>query len=268
MSKPEAPPALYTRVVPLDSKVHGSLTFKPTNGFKFASATSSVPVGIVEFGMAAQHYPILFTNNDEPMPVVLLGHKGGVNLHVNADGTWRSNSYVPAYLRAYPFIFIEDRPNEKLYLAIDAANEYLSSEAGEALFDDGKPGVRLSEALKFCTAYRDTMAASRAFCAALKDAGVLEPSQASINFTGGGGARVDGFQVINKAKFDALDDATFLAWRRNGWLDLAYAHFYSIGQWSKLVDLAAASETADRMPAEAPIAGEQPTGQTPPRSVH
>jgi hypothetical protein len=220
MSKPETSPALYTRVVPLDSNVHGRLSFKPGQGFKFATSTSSAPIGIVEFGMAAQHYPILFTNNDEPMPVVLLAHRSGVNLHVQEDGAWRQNSYIPAYLRAYPFIFIEDKPNLKLYLGIDAADDYLTAAEGEALFEDGKPGNRVNEALKFCTAYRDTMAVSREFCAALKDAGVLEPSQASINFSGGGGARVDGFQVINKTKFDALPDDRILAWRKNGWLDL------------------------------------------------
>jgi SapC len=45
-----------------------------------------------------------------------------------------------------------------------------------------------------------------------------------------------GFKVIDEARFTKLPDATFMQWRRKGWLPLVYAHFFSIGAWSGLVD--------------------------------
>ena len=50
-------------------------------------------------------------------------------------------------------------------------------------------------------------------------------------------------RVIDEAKFNALDDATVLEWRRKGWLPLIYCHLISASNWANLVD---------RVPAAAP----------------
>ena len=109
MSTPPSPlPLFYNKIVPLDSRVHGGLKLNRAAGYGFASAASAVPVGFVEFAAASQSYPILFTTGADPMPVVLLGARPGENLFVSPEGVWQPDSYIPAYARAYPFIFIED----------------------------------------------------------------------------------------------------------------------------------------------------------------
>ncbi|WP_417843748.1 SapC family protein [Thalassospira sp.] len=50
---------------------------------------------------------------------------------------------------------------------------------------------------------------------------------------------MSGFKVIDEAKFNELDDETFLAWRKRGWVHLVYCHFISNGNWSTLVERAA-----------------------------
>ena len=36
-----------------------------------------------------------------------------------AGGAWRPNTYLPAYVRAYPFIFVEDRASAKVYVGME-----------------------------------------------------------------------------------------------------------------------------------------------------
>jgi hypothetical protein len=48
-----------------------------------------------------------------------------------------------------------------------------------------------------------------------------------------------GFDVVDEAKFNALPDELFLDWRRRGWVHLIYCHLMSMGNWARLVDLAA-----------------------------
>jgi hypothetical protein len=203
-----------------------------------------VPVGLVEFAAASQSYPILFTNGAEPMPVVLLGARPGENLFVSGDGGWLTDAYIPAYARAFPFIFIEDGQSKQLFLGVEADAKVLDPAVGVPLFEGDKPSPGLNEALAFCTAYREALQATGAFAKAVQEKGLLEDYQATINFTKGGAVRIDGFRVVNRKKFEELDEATFLAWRKNGWLDAIYAHFFSAGRWNRIVDLAAAKRTA------------------------
>jgi hypothetical protein len=100
------------------------------------------------------------------------------------------------------------------------------------------------EALQFCRALHEDLKQTRAFCAALDAAGLLVANQATIALRSGASLRLEGFKVIDLAKFDAVDDAQFLEWRRRGWLTLIYAHFLSTARWAGIVDLTAAAEPA------------------------
>lgn len=237
-------PLFYSRIVPLDARIHGGLKLNRAAGFSFATSASAVPVGVAEFAAASQSYPILFTSGPDPVPVVLLGARPGENLFVSNDGTWQPESYIPAYARAYPFIFIEDGNSKQLFLGVEADAKSLDPSIGIPLFEGDKPSPGLNEVLAFCGAYREALQATRIFGKALEDAGLMEDYEATINFAKGGAVRINGFRVVSRKKFDALDSATFLEFRRKGWLDAIYAHFFSAGRWNRIVDLAAAKRDA------------------------
>jgi hypothetical protein len=116
----------------------------------------------------------------------------------------------------------------------------LGEDRGERLFEDGAPTAVLNDAVAFCSSYRDNLTAAGAFARALEEAGVLQDEEATVNFTAGGATRIRGFKVVRAEKLDAVPDATFLDWRRRGWIGVLYAHLQSAGQWSRLIDLAAA----------------------------
>ncbi len=241
MSETAAPalPLFYTKVVGVNPNLHGAVKLDRTAGYRFAGGASSIPVGLGEFGLVARHYPIVFAVGAVPAPVALVGVNEQGNLYVDGQGAWRVDAYVPAYVRAYPFIFVEDPASSTTYVGMDEAAACLGSEAGALLFEDGKPTAVLNEAVQLCASFRDNVIAATAFATAMAAAGLLQEEEATVNFTGGGTTRVRGFKVIRPDRLDQVSGEVFLDWRRRGWLGAIYAHLHSSGNWARLIDLAA-----------------------------
>jgi hypothetical protein len=235
-----AMPLFFKRVVGLNPSQHGALRLDRTARFGFAAGAQTIPVGLGEFDVTARNYPILFAAAPTPMPVALVGLNDGGNLMLQPDSTWRTDAYVPAYVRAFPFIFVEDAAKNTTYVGVEPDAACLTQDAGTPLFEDGKPTPTLNEAIGFCSALRDNLTAAITFARAMDAAGVLEEEEATVNFNKGGGARIRGFKVIKPNLLDKVSDETFLDWRRRGWIGAIYAHMHSASQWGRLIDIAAA----------------------------
>lgn len=252
-------PLFFKHVVGVNPALHQGLRLDRSRGFAFSAEAQSVPLGLGEFEVAAQNYPIVFTAGASPMPVALLGLREGSNLFVQPDGGWRANSYVPGYVRAFPFIFVEDNATKKLFVGMEQNAECISPATGAPLFEDGKPSQTLNEAIAFCSSYRDNLTAAGLFARAMDAAGLLEEEEATINFTVGGGAKIRGFKMMKAERLERIDDATFLDWRSRGWLGAIYAHLFSAGRWSRLIELAAPAMvpavSSAAAPGAAPAAG-------------
>ncbi len=240
-ASPSAPvlPLFFRRVVGVNPALHASLCLDRSTGFGYAAAAQSVPIGLGELEAVAQHYPILFASGAQPTAVALLGLRDGENLFVLPDGSWRPDAYVPAYVRAFPFIFLEDAVSKTLYVGMEPDAASLRPDAGMRLFEDGKPTAVLNESVAFCSACRDNLTAAAAFARALDAEGLLEEEAADIAFTHGGKARVSGFKIVKPERLDRVSDETFLDWRRRGWLGPLYALLHSMARWGRLIDLAA-----------------------------
>ena len=242
---PPAPPMplFFKRVVGVNPALHSHLKLDRSVGFGFAAKAQSVPIGLTEFEAAAQHYPILFTTGANPVPVVLLGLREGTNLFLRPDGTWQPDTYMPAYIRAFPFIFVEDAGNKSLVVGMEPDADQIRPDVGQPLFEDGRPSPALNEAVGFCQAFREAVSAAANFGRALEAAKLLEEEEATVNFTAGGSARIRGFKIVKPERLAEVDDATFLDWRRMGYLNAIFAHLYSAGRWGRLIDLGAPRPT-------------------------
>ncbi len=232
-------PLFFKRVVGVNPAHHGALKLDRATGYGFTSKAQSVPLGLSEFEAAGQHFPILFTAGPSPAPVALLGLADGTNLFVQPDGTWRVDTYVPAYVRAFPFIFVEDASTRSVYVGMEPDAACLSPDTGTPLFEDGKPTPALNEAVAFCSAFRDNLAASSAFARALDEHKLLEEEEATVNFTAGGTAKIRGFKILRADRLDQVPDDVYLDWRRRGWIAAIYAHLHSAARWGRLIELAA-----------------------------
>ncbi|MCQ4161574.1 SapC family protein [Roseomonas sp. GC11] len=233
-------PPLFGRVEPLEPARHAALRLDRSAGLGFAARANAVPLSIVELPFAARHFPIVFASGPVPMPLAVLGYRAGENLFVGADGSWRAGTYLPAYLRAYPFIFLQPEGSEKLLLGIEPDAPALHTGAGEALFEGEQPSAFLKEMLRFCSDFRASLEETQRMAIALKGAGLLEEREARVEFRSGSSARLNGFAMLNPERFDALPDETILEWRRRHWLGGIYAILQASGSWSGVLDLAEA----------------------------
>jgi len=232
-------PLFYRRPVALSSARHFATSFPGIADYGFARNSNSVPLSLVEFSLAVRHYPIVFAGSKPAIPVVILGIEATENLFVDADGRWMEGAYVPAYVRRYPFIFIEDEAKKEFVLAIDEAAEAVRDGEANRLFWNGKPTAIVEKALAFCSEYQANVNATREFCDALEEEALLAEKEADFALKSGKRARLTGFRVIEEARFDKLRDRTFLAFRKRGWLHPIYLHLVATANWANLVDLAA-----------------------------
>ena len=232
-------PLFYRDPRPLDAAADGDIALRRDGGYRFAAGTNSVPVVASEMQVACRHLPIVFTDGEVPQAVCLLGLRNGENLLVDDAGRWEAGVYVPAYVRRYPFIFMENADRSQNTLCIDHAADAVAAGGDTPLFDGGEPTEATRAALEFCRDFQAQHAFTTEFARAVRDAGLLIDNRADVTLNDGRRLSLGGFKVIDRARFDALGDEVFLHWRSRSWLPLAYAHFVSTGTWGALVDRAA-----------------------------
>lgn len=234
-----AMPLFYRMPEPLSFEAHAALKLRET-GYGFARSTNAVPVVGAEFTQAAQVYPLVFAREDG-WPLALLGLGAG-NAHVDPAGNWTPETYLPAYVRRYPFAFVTS--GDRFILAIDREADAVSEVDGEALFENGEPTPVLARALTFCGQFQNAHIQTRAFVDALKVNGLLVDRVADARITDAAPMRLSGFQVVDRQRWQDLPDDTALAFRKAGWDELVVAHLWSLDRFSALMDQEASRRTA------------------------
>ena len=236
-------PVFYKQPRPLRAEQDASLGLAEASDYRFATTSNSVPLVAAEFTQVCKHYPIVFAEGEKPQPVALLGLRSGENLFVSEQGQWQAN-YVPAYVRRYPFIFMENSDKSEYTLCIDEAAAGVSNEGGRPLFEDGKPTALVENALAFCRDYQGHHVFTNGFVEALVEAGLLNDNRADVTLATGEKLSMGGFKVIDETRFNQLPAETLVLWRERGWLHLVYCHFISMSNWAELIDLTTARTQA------------------------
>jgi hypothetical protein len=229
---------LYERPVALSSDVHRDLRLVSSKAsFFYARGTNCVPLACSEFSLAATEYPIVFSadKNDESVPVVLLGIRENENVFVSADGTWEA-SYIPAFVRRYPFLLAARDKAQNFTLCVDEAYRALSSGGdGEPLFlSDGRHAPALEQAIAFVNNYQQEIQRTSAFVARLQALQLLVPRVVQVSSARRGDFVLQGFVVVDEKRLEALDDGIFSELRGAGYLRCIYAHLVSLGNLARL----------------------------------
>ncbi|HEU0117238.1 MAG TPA: SapC family protein [Alphaproteobacteria bacterium] len=235
---PEAAmPMFYESPRPLDRAKDGKLRLSRPTHFRFTAKTNAIPLLVDEFPMAAAYYPIVFASGPMPIPAAVVGLKNDSNLFLDKDGRWLNGAYLPAYVRRYPFILMDDPEQKQFVLCIDEKSDMFGDQGEYALFEGEQPSAFTKSAMEFCAALRQQGDATDEFVKALKEFDLLVPNDAQIDVRDGTKLQLSGFLVIDPKRFDALPDNILLDWRRKGWLGLVYAQLLSSHRWQNLVDL-------------------------------
>lgn len=239
----DAPPAgnlplFYKNPVPLDASRHGNLSLKKNFGLSFTKGINAVPINLIEMPQICHTYPIAFSPDASATPVAILGLRDNENLYLNPSNEWLADSYIPAYIRRYPFIFSEVPGGDQLTLCLDMDESTVEENGEQKFFEaDGKPTTLAQNALEFCKSYHAAARQTVEFSRALHDADLLVTRQAEISTPAGRKINFSGFRIIDEKKLSELPDATLLDWRKRGWLPFIYAHLFSGAQWQRLTRL-------------------------------
>jgi len=231
-------PLFYKAPIPLDAKAHSDLGLKKNFGLKFTNGVNAVPINMIEMPQICHFYPIGFAPDESATPVAIIGLRDNENLFLDEKNNWVENTYIPAYIRRYPFIFSEIPGKDQLSLCIDLDKDIVESNGDQRFFDEkGEPTQLSQNALEFCKSYHAAASQTIEFGRALHDAGLLVERQAEINIGDGKKINFAGFRIIDEEKLSKMDDKKFIEWRKKGWLPFLYAHLFSGAQWQRLTQL-------------------------------
>ena len=228
-------PLFYKSIELLDSNKHAQLGIaQGQNQFSFAAATNIVPIVINEITFAMAHYPLLFIMEEgatSPALVALVGNGDGKNQFILPTGAWRAQTYIPAWVRRYPFILVnQNAESPNVALAFDPTSELLSDKHPVKLLKESQATDALNSILEFQRNMANSLEATAAVAKALNEAQVLEAAGLTFNPTDGKSEpqTVSGFMVVNEAKLRALNGAALEKLNTANALGLAYAQLFSM----------------------------------------
>ena len=223
----------YERPVPLNRTQHKDLRLKGIPSLRFAANVHSVPLTGVEFPAAARDLPILFAGNsmEEAGPMALLGLRQNENLFIEGDGQWAANTYIPAFVRRYPFVLAEkpaDQEGDDFTVFLDEAYEGFGSDDGERLFkEDGTDSDMLKNAVNFLGEFQQHVGRTQWFMEQLRKHDLLEPRNIRLE-KDGKAINLNGLYVVSEEKLRKLDAKTAQEFLQEGVFGWIYAHLLSL----------------------------------------
>lgn len=230
-------PLLYNDLTPLYAQEHGAKGVAGARDFSFAANVGYAPLTADEFAQAQRFFPIVFTRETPATPVALFSAQRTANDFVDDKGAWRDGTYIPGYLRRYPFHLVRRKAgDDERILCADLSSSTLVDDVEDKdrmLFVDGKPGPAASRALEFCKAYEVATERTRRAVAELEDLDLLQDSAIEAEVKGRK-MRVDGFRIVSEVKMRELGDETLAGLAKRGALAPIYAHLFSLTNFAGL----------------------------------
>lgn len=229
---------MYKNLVVLDKEQHKDLKISPIENLFFAKQSAFIPVLANEVALVGAAFPVVFTSGENPSLVSLVS-LGGESLAINAEGKWIT-SYVPSYLRKYPFSLAstKENPDQKVIL-IDSESHLFSKSKGKQLFKkDGEKSETLEHAINFLTSHENQAIVTSNVAKLITDSGILEEREISVGEGDEKKVLVNGFKVVDREKLNALSDDILADWVRKGIIGLIDAHLKSLDNIQALFNIA------------------------------
>jgi len=227
-------PLLYNSLEPLSSSQHGKAHVRRLERVPHVAQTHAIPVTVDEFALIQRTFPIVFSAGDSPVPLALMGLNEGINTFLDDDGKLiDKNTYLPAYMRRYPFMLARLRPDsDELSLCFDPTSGAVGEfEEGEALFDGDQPTESTKAILQFCEQFETAGQRTGAFMTDLQKSGLLMEGEVAIQPEGAEQPFVyRGFQMVDEEKLRELRGDELRKMNQNGMLALIFAHLFSLSQ--------------------------------------
>jgi hypothetical protein len=248
MQQPElqiTPPYGYDEIVPLQ-KDHKVL-IRPGTTPGFCRSINALAVSYAEVVAASRDYPIVFASGDGGStfaPVAVLGLAQRQNLFLNAQGDWDPATYVPAFVRRYPFcvskVYVDGVPRGERMVCV--ARAHLRPN-GTALFDDADaPTAQWSSIEQLLSEYETDLDLTAQMCATFAKLGLFAPFQFQVLEANVPSLTLEGMYRIDETKLLALKPLSMKALVTRGLMGRIYAHFHSLENFARLYQRALAGQ--------------------------
>lgn len=227
-------PLFYNDLAPLNSRDHGAWVARTIDVATWATNQHAIPITTDEFALAQRHYPIIFSDSPQPVPLALMGLNEGVNVIFDEEGVMREQAYIPAYIRRYPYLLARLSPDaDQLSLCFDPSSGLVIEEGeGTALFEGDQPTEHTKGVLQFCEQFEQAGARTAQFVEELLKLELLMDGEVAIQ-RGQEGENpfiYRGFKMVNQDKVLELRGDQLRTLNQNGILPLIYAHLFSLDQ--------------------------------------
>ena len=239
-------PLFYNSLAPLSSQLHPNHGLKPRADLGFTRGTHAIPVTVDEFPLVQRNYPIVFGVGENPAPLALVGLQEGENLYLGADDQWEANTYIPAFVRRYPFMLARLTPDtQELSLCFDDASGIVVENDGEKLFNGTDTTDTTKAILQFCEQFEQAVMRTRGFMEELTKLDLLMDGEVTIQRDGLAQPAVyRGFRMVDENKLQNLRGDQARKMVQSGMMGLVYAHLFSLSLISPLFERQFAATTA------------------------
>lgn len=228
----------------LNYEAHGALGLRmPERPYEFARTCRALPVTLSEITSAQKHFPVVFSDLDNPVPLAVVGTLDDVNLFVDDKGQWESETYIPAYVRCYPFA-LAARSQDEFAVVIDRAADSVTENPEQPFFGGDKKVTPETQALiDFCGRYDAETRRTVEFGKRLKELGLLIGQQVSRKMPDGKDVPVANYVAVDSEKLNDLDNAVVKELFDQGFLAGVFAHLFSLENWQVMIERITARET-------------------------
>ncbi len=248
----------YSQPEPLSPETHGKMGVKSMDGpFGFAKEGHAVPLTVGEFPLAALTGPIIFVG-EEKLPIAVMGLNAGENMFVRDDGLFEAATYIPAYIRRYPFVFANDENAKQMVLCVDRAAKFVvDKDFDQPFFEaDGQPSTYTKNCIEFCNNFEIERQRTVSFIALLNELDLFETKTSTFtpnnpDGTPGEPQKIAEYFGVSEEKLNKLSPEKYVEIRNNGALAQIYAHLLSLAGWDRLIAMALAKQVPGPVAANA-----------------
>ncbi|WP_455479341.1 SapC family protein [Bartonella sp. B23] len=243
----------YKDIIPINKIFHKNLKFSPPSDMSFAKDTHWVPLASSEYFQAALDYPILFMCAEDEQKkrhytsAALVGLSNDENDYIASDKSWKTNTYVPAFVRRYPFVLAQIQNEKELSVCFDQQSGMFNEVAGTELFNsDGSISPFMEERIRFLEGFKIAMEKTSEFIDAIVDMDLLSQKSINVKNDKGLSAQLEHFWIVDEEKLNKLSASQLAKLHKNGFLGLIFAHLMSTHNLLKILSLKGEKQFTDR----------------------
>lgn len=226
---------LYSKPALLTKEDHGDMGLsKIERPFDFARDIKGLPVVTSEIQTAQKHFPVIFSDFENPMLLTIVGIVDDVNLFVDDDGNWDPGSYVPSYVRCHPFA-LATRSEGEYAVIIDEDSDQISNEPEVPFFNEGELSEAIQPRLDLCGTFNNEQKRTKDFCNRVKELGLLNGQRVTQTMSDGTEVKIADYVSIDPGKLKDLDKDTLQELHVDGSMAAIYGQLFSLENWNRLI---------------------------------